>query len=298
MSNVWRLRTLNLKSLAWSVWRQVQKDRVTAQAAQLSFYFLLSIFPLLIALTALLGLFIESASTLDDLLARYLERVAPESVLTLISDTLQEVRRGASGTKLSIGLLGTIWVASSGIAALINALNIAYDVPEGRRWWKRRLVAVALTVVFLTLMFIATLLLIYGPLFIDILASYFRFGTIFEFVWKCVEWVLVLVFVLLAFNILYIYAPNVEHHRWHWLMPGTVAGVLLWVLASLGFKLYLAYFDRYSVTYGSLGAVIIVLLWFYLTGIAVIVGGEINSEIARATNTKPRVKEALHHRSH
>jgi membrane protein len=283
MRSVWRLEGVTWKAFAKRVWEQIVEDRVTGQAAQLAFYFVLAVFPLLLALTALLGFFLQSEATLREALQKYLTSVAPESVSGLLERTLHEVASGSSGEKLSIGFIAALWAASNGMAAIIQAFNIAYDVKETRAWWKQRLVAIGLTVGFLVLITSALALLVYGPALIHWMAEHLGFGGVFTVLGMVLEWLVLLVFLVVAFNILYLYAPNIKHHRWHWLMPGTVAGIGLWLLASFGFKVYLHYFDRYSVTYGSIGAVIILLLWFYLSGIAILVGAEVNSEVEKAS---------------
>lgn len=287
----WHGTHLTFKEFAKQVWQQINEDRVTSQAAELSFFFLLALFPFLLFLASLLGLFLQSDAILHQMLQKYLITVAPESVSDLIDGVLHEVSSSSSGGTLSFGLLFSLWTASNGMVATIDALNIAYDIPEGRRWWKKRLVALLLTVVYLGLALMVLLLLIYGPRLVAWATNYLGYGRLFTVGWTVFEWILALTLIVMAFNIIYIYAPNVKHRRWHWLMPGTVAGIGLWLLVSFGFKLYLLFFDRYSVTYGSIGAVIILLLWFYFTGIALLVGAEVNSLIERSSGQAAQPKE-------
>lgn len=287
MQSGWHLAGLTWRQFLQRVWQQINEDRVTGQSAQLSFYFLLAVFPLLLSLTAVLGLVLQTDSPLHEALRKYLTSVAPGSVSELLDATLQEVTHDSSGGKVSLGLLATLWAASNGMVAIIEALNIVYEVGEARPWWKRRLVGLLLTGTVLGLVFSALILLLYGPRLVDWMGLRFGFGTVLVFLWRVLEWGLVLGFILMAFNLLYIYAPNVKHHRWHWLMPGTAVGVGLWLAASVGFKIYLHYFDRYSVTYGSIGTVIILLLWFYLTGIAILVGAEVNAVLEKASGQRP-----------
>jgi membrane protein len=262
--------------------RRALADSVPGQAARLSFYFLLAIFPLLLFLTALLGMTMQGGVLLDEAL-RYVRAIAPPSAYGLVDGTLREITEGSSGGKLSFGLLFSLWVASSGMVAVIEALNIAYRVKEFRRWWKRRLVAMVLTIGYVLLISVALLLLLYGAHAAEWLAGRFALGDGFLRAWVVGEWLLVLAFVLLAFNLLYLYGPNVTHRSWRWFMPGTAVAVVLWILVSFGFRLYLTYFNRYTATYGSIGAVIVLLLWFHLTGMALLVGGEVNSELERST---------------
>jgi len=287
MLSMWKLGGLTPRKLLKRIWCQFWEDRILDQSAKLSFYFLLSFFPLLLFLTALLGLLLQSGPVLQETLHKYLAAVAPESASGLIDTTLQEIIRGSGGGKLSLALLFALWAASRGMAAIIESLNIAYEVEESRPWWKKHLVALGLTIVSVVLIASALLLMIYGGRLSKIMVSNFGFSSFIAGVWKVLQWPLLLGFVLMAFNILYLYAPNVKHRRWHWLMPGTVVGVMLWLVVSFGFKLYLSLFGRFTVTYGSIGAVIILLLWLYPSGTAILIGGEVNSEIEKASVEKP-----------
>lgn len=281
--SIWKLGGLTWRQLSSRTWHQFWKDRVLDQSAMLSFYLLLSIFPLCLFLIALLGLLLQSGPVLKETLHQYFAAVLPPSASTLIDATLGEISRGSGTLKLSVALLFTWWSASQGMLALVEGLNVAYEVGESRPWWKKYLVASGLTIASLVLFACALLLLIYGGRFSESIASHFGYSGFIVGMWQILTWLLLLAFVLMAFNILYVYAPNVKHRRWHWLMPGTVVGITLWLLGSFGFRLYLSLFNSYTVTYGSIGAVIILLLWLYLSGIAILIGGEVNSEIEKAS---------------
>lgn len=287
---MWRLGGLSWKELVKRVYHEFWEDRVLGQAAQLSFYFLLALFPLLLFLTSLLGLVLQSDAALHDLLNNYFSTVLPGSVSSLVQGTLEEVTQSSNGGKLSFGLVFSLWAASTGVVAIIDALNIAYEVKEFRPWWKRRLVAVALTIGFVVLIISALALMIYGGRLIHWAMGESAVGPAVERAWRAGEWILLIGLVLMAFNILYVFGPNVKRGEWHWIMPGTVVGVVLWLAASFGFKMYLSFADRYSVTYGSIGTVIVLLLWLYLTGAALLLGGEVNSEIEAASETSSQAK--------
>jgi membrane protein len=186
---------------------------------------------------------------------------------------------------LSFGLLAALWAASNGMGAITEALNTAYDVKESRPWWKNRLQAIALTASLSVLIISALLLVLYGGKIVDTLAANFDFGSAFVMTWKIAQWPIVLAFMLLAFALIYYFAPDLREQKWTWITPGAVLGVALWLLASFGFRTYLHFFDSYSATYGSLGAVIILMLWLYLTGVAVLVGGELNAELEHMAAT-------------
>ena len=283
-ASLWRLGGLSWKKLARRVWDETNDDDIFGRAAQLSYYFLLALFPLLLFLTSLLGYFAQAGTELRGELLRYLGTVVPAQASALINTTVDEVSKSSGGGKLSLGLLAALWAASNGMGAICAALNVAYEVKETRSWWKVRLVAVVLTIALSVLILSALLLVLFGGRIADLIAAHFMFGDFFKTAWTILQWPLVLAFVLLAFALIYYVAPDLkERRRWAWITPGSVLAVLLWLLVSFAFRLYLHYFDSYSATYGSLGAVIILMLWFYLTGAAVLIGGEVNSEITFAT---------------
>jgi membrane protein len=260
----------------------MNEDDVWGRAAQLSYYFLLALFPLLLFLVTLLGYFTDASEELRNSLLSYLGRVMPPSALDLVNTTLDEVGNRKGGGKLSFGLLVTLWAASNGMGAISQTLNIAYEVEESRPWWKVRLVSVGLTILLAVLIISALVLVLYGSRLASLIAWYAGLGDTFVLGWKILQWPIVLGFLLFGFGCLYFFAPNLRHQRWEWVTPGAAVAVALWLLASLGFRAYLYFFNSYSATYGSLGALIILMLWFYLTGMAVLVGGEINSELERA----------------
>lgn len=282
MFRTWTLSGLSWKEFFQRLWVQLNEDDVWGRAAQLSYYFLLALFPLLLFLVTLLGYFTDASEELRNSLLSYLGRVMPPSALDLVNTTLDEVGNRKGGGKLSFGLLVTLWAASNGMGAISQTLNIAYEVEESRSWWKVRLVSVGLTILLAVLIISALVLVLYGSRLAGLIAWYAGLGDTFVLAWKILQWPIVLGFLLFGFGCLYFFAPNLRHQRWEWVTPGAAVAVALWLLASLGFRAYLYFFNSYSATYGSLGALIILMLWFYLTGMAVLVGGEINSELERA----------------
>jgi membrane protein len=280
--SAWGLGGLTWKELARRVWAEVNEDDVWGRAAQLSYYFLLALFPLLLFVTTLLGYFAGAGSELRAELLQFLGAVVPAEASDLIFKTVEEVGENAGGGKLSFGVLATLWAASNGMGAITEALNVAYEVKESRPWWKARLVAVGLTLGLSVLILSALVLILFGGTLAEWVAASWSFGSVFVTAWKILQWPVALAFVLAAFALIYYAAPNVKKPSWQWVTPGTVAGVALWLLVSFVFRLYLSYFNSYSATYGALGAVIILMLWFYLTGAAILIGGEVNSEISFA----------------
>ena len=293
MESMWKLGGIGWVQLAKRVWAEINEDDVWGRAAQLAYYFLLALFPLLIFFTAALGLMLGAGEGLRTSLFNYLSQVMPGSAFQLVDSTMTEITGSSGAGKLSFGLLATLWAASNGMGAITQSLNAAYDVKDERPWWKQRLVAVALTMALSVLVIGALLLMLVGGRVADALAAHYELGGFFPIAWKTIQWPLIFAFMVTSFALIYYFAPDVRDQKWMWLTPGSTIGVVLWLLVSLGFKLYLHFFNSYSATYGSLGAVIILMLWLYLTGAAILIGSEINSEIenAAAEQGAPEAKE-------
>jgi len=293
MASLWSIGKLGWLGLAKRVWKEVQEDDVFGRAAQLSYYFLLALFPFLIFLTSIIGLVLGSGTGTRHALFNYLARVMPPSAYQLISSTVTEVSASSSGGKISFGILAALWAASNGLTAITGSLNSAYDLEETRPWWKQRLTAIVLTIALSVLIISALVLVVAGGHIADWLAYHFGLGDTFPLIWKIIQWPVVLACMTFAFALIYYFAPDTREQKWMWLTPGAVIGVVLWLLVSLAFRVYLHFFNSYSATYGSLGAVIILMLWLYLTGAAVLIGGETNSEIenAAAEQGQPEAKE-------
>lgn len=277
MLSCWNLKEFAWKSFGRKLWSL--SGRLMAQSAQLSFYLILAIFPFILFTAALAGLILRQQDALHELLQHHLHAVAPGSVAELLDSALRQVSEGSTGGKLSFGLLFALWAASSGMGALVEALNMAYAVAESRRWWKQKLVSIGLTLGSLVMILLALVTFLYGPRLLDWIFQSVGIGQAVRPIWSIGQWLLFFVLLLFAFNVLYVLGPNVKHREWRWLMPGTVLGMLLWLGLSAGFKVYLMYFNRYSATYGSIGAVMILLIWLYLSGLAILVGGELNAAL-------------------
>ncbi len=268
----------NLKQLLKRIVWRIQDDNVFGRAAQLSYYFLLALFPLLLFLVSLLGYFAQAGSQLRNSLISYLSAIMPPAAVTLVHTTVDEISTSAGSGKMSLGLLAALWAASNGMGAVSETLNTAYNVKETRPWWRVRLISVVLTIMLTVLIVLALAIMFYGGTIGDTIASRFGFSTAFTTSWSIVQWPIALFFILTTFNLIYNFAPNIQGSQRKFFTAGAVVGVVLWLLASFVFRLYLYFFNSYSVTYGSLGAVIILMLWFYFTGIAILIGGEINCE--------------------
>ncbi len=280
--SIWKLSNLSWRALGKRVWLEIYEGSLLMHAAALSFYFLLALFPLMLFLITILGFFAESGTDLRSQLLATLSRIVPYSASALIYTTVDEIGQNADGSKLSFGILTALWIASSGMGAISEALNAMYGVKESRSWWKVRLASIGLTIALAVLIISALLLILYGGEFGEAVTNYFNQTNDFVAIWVIAQVPVVLTFVFLTFAMIYYFAPNLYDQKWYWITPGSVIGILLWLIVSFIFRIYLRYFDTYSVTYGALCAVIVLMLWFYLTGVAILIGGKINAEIEGA----------------
>jgi membrane protein len=278
MKDHW-LGGLALGELAQKIWLEVYEGSVLSRAAELAYYFLLALFPMLIFLTSLIG-FLPDA---QENIFRALASVMPGEAMKLVHETILDVVRNRSGGLISFGVLGALWAASGGVSAVMNALTVAYGVKEDRSFWKVRLIAVGLTVILASLIVVGVILIMFGDRFSVWLAAWLGFGAAFAVFWGVVDYLLGLAFVFLGLQFIYYFGPNIKQ-GWRWITHGAVFAVVSLVIASLLLSLYLRYGPSYSATYGSLGAVIVLMLWLYLIGAAVILGGEVNANIRRAAD--------------
>jgi membrane protein len=293
-ASIWKLGGLTWRRLLRRVWLEIYEGTLLTHAAALSFYFLLALFPLLLFLITMLGFFAESGIEMRNQMLAYLSRIAPVTASLLIATTVDEIARNADGAKLLFGLSTAFWVASSGMIAISEGLNAMYGVREVRPFWKVRLMAVVLTLILALTIISALLLLFYAGEIGAQVAQYFNQSHYFAVLWTVLQAPILLVFLFLAFAVIFYYAPNLYDQRWYWITPGSIVGVTFWLLVSLLFRFYLRHFDSYSVTYGSLGAVIVLMLWLYLTGVAILIGGKINADIENAA-AKAGIPGAKHH---
>jgi membrane protein len=259
----------------------VQAHDVVGYAARLAYFFLFSICPLLIVLTSLLGM-VSGGEQIRSELLQYFQTALPRSAYQLVASTLSEITHQSAPGKLSVGLVFTIASASSGMVAIIQGLNTAYEVREARGWLWRRIVAIELTLAVALLIISALAIFLYGDELGAFIAGNVGFKPLFETAWPFVQWPLVVTFVVLGLALIYRFAPNVPRQHWRSAFPGSAVAFLVWLVASAGLRLYLRFFNTYSTLYGSLGAVMILMLWFYFFGIAVLVGGEVNSVLEQA----------------
>ncbi len=278
------LRTLRVpigwRALLKQTYNELLADNCLGLAAQLAYYFFLALFPALLFLVAVLS-YVPVTNLMDTLLAT-LGRVAPNDVISILQSQIVKIANDRSGGLLTLGMIGTLWSTSSGITAIIDTLNQAYDIREGRPWWKVRLIALALTVALAVFIVVAMTLVLVGPEVAGRVARSIGLGHAFAVTWTILQWPLVFAMVSFALALIYYYAPDAEQ-EWIWITPGSLLATTLWLLVSLGFRFYVQHFASYNATYGTIGGAIVLLLWFYVSGLAVLVGAELNAELEHAS---------------
>ena len=263
----------------------INEDRLFGHAAELGFYFLFALFPALICASSLLGFVARSAHQIFVRLLDYLSLVLPNVAVETVVNTFEDTSLGASSGKLTVGLIAALWSGSAGISAIQDTLNAVYKIVDSRPYLLARIYAIGLTILESAIFTLALACLLgadYAARLIDRRSSDAGIRSAAEIATQLGGWTLATSLVLLSFSVIYYWAPDVKKRKWHWLTPGGVIGIVGWVLASLIFRVYLHYFDSFSLAYGSLGAVMILLMWFYLTGLTILVGAEVNSEIEAA----------------
>lgn len=282
---MWRLRGREWLALGRGVGREIAGDDILGRAAELAYFFLLSVFPLLLFLTTLLGYLAQGQLSAE--LFGYVSTLSPSTDITaLLRGTLLEITLERAGWKLWLGLAVALLAASNGVIAAGRVLNRAYRYPERRPWLLRVGVAVGVTAMFAVLLGTVLAIFFFGEHFAVLVAGALGMDVVFGATWTVAQGLAMVVLAVLGFDLVYNFAPAAGPADRVWLTPGAVFGVVLWLGASLGFRVYLDFFSYYSRIYGSLGAVILLLLWFYLTGAAILIGGEINSEIVAGASAR------------
>lgn len=214
------------------------------------------------------------------------EQMLPTEAYRFLMTTFDQVASGYHQGLLSFGLIALLWAASAGMESVITCLNRTFGARESRAWWKEKLLAIALTIGF-GIFFIAALILIsFGEWLGREIALLLRLGPLFLAVWPVVKLLVIVLLVVLGLEMIYFFAPNTTQ-RWELFSPGTLFALVFWLTISYGFRFYVAKFRVYDVTYGALGGVMLLMLWLYLTGIAILIGGEVNS-VTRSASHKSR----------
>jgi membrane protein len=272
--------TLSWSELLKRTYRDAMDDDALGLAAQLAYYFFLALFPAILCVIALAS-FLPLTSFTDDIVAS-LGRFAPPEMLSIIQEQMIRLSEGNDGGLLGIGLLGAIWSSSAAMVAMISAMNKAYDIEEGRAWWKVRITAVVLTAGLAIFIVLAFGLIVAGPQVADGLASRFGLGTVFVWTWKVLQWPVAFAFAVTGIGLVYYFAPDAEQD-WAWITPGSLLAAGLLVIGSLGFRYYVVTFGAYEATYGAIAGVILLMLWFYLAGLVLVIGAEVSAEIEHAS---------------
>jgi membrane protein len=280
------MRAVNLEMPAR--WRDALRDaggellegKCFAWAASLAFYFFLALFPALLFVVSLAG--VLPVEHLIDRMVAMLSRVAPGDVVAIARQQFIQIARQPHGGVLTLSLLAALWSTSSGMTAIVDTLNQAYRLPERRSWWRIRLTAVALTIALTVITLLALVLVMVGPTAARYVAEWLDLGPQFPWLWNIVRWPLAFALVVAAIGSIYRFAPDTSH-EWVWITPGSVTAATLWLLGSVAFRVYLSHFADYQKTYGAIGGVMVALLWFYVTSLAILIGAQLDAAIARAS---------------
>ena len=269
-----------LKSALVRTYADVESNHTLQMAAALSYYFVMALFPALIFLSAIVA-FLPVAGLFDQVLD-LMSRFVPPDGMDIVRKVLADVVTPNRGTFLSLGFLATLWTASGGFAAAIEALNIAYDAEETRPFWKTRPLAMMLTLLIGLLLLVALAVMILGPHFGQWLANRMHLSRVWLWAWPYFHWMISVAFTVLAVEALYFLAPNVKQ-RFRATLPGAIFAIMFWIGLSYLLGIYFRTFANFNKTYGTLGAGIALMVWLYWTGFAMLVGAELNAELAKRT---------------
>jgi membrane protein len=260
--------------------REAMADDIFGMSAQLSYYFFFALFPALLLLIAIASYF--PMQTLVGQVFKSMSGFAPPEALSIITEQIQKITDAKPGGLLTFGVAAAIWSSSSAMSAIINTLNRAYDIEEGRPWWSVQLTAILLTLAVAVFILVSFALVIVGPTLAEKLAVSLHLGTAFEWTWKILQWPIVFGLASIGIALVYYYAPDAEQD-WVWLTPGSIFATTLWLIASLTFKYYVVNISSYAATYGAIGGVMVLMLWLYISGAVILLGAEMNAEIEHAS---------------
>lgn len=256
---------------------KADESDVFNRAAQAAFYFAFALFPLIFFLVSFFGLVLDSTDRLKAELFEYLRQVMPDSVFVLVRNTVLEVAASSSSGKLTLGLIVALWSASAGVDAVRAALNSIYGLKERRNWLINKAQSIILTFVVTILAGLALGIVFYGWQLVQLGSTSIGVPITSPYILVAIQWISILLIMLVACEVIYNFLPDFRQFKWIWITAGSLVAIGLWLLLTGGFRLYLHYFNTYDRTYGSLGAVIIMLLWLYLTALVIMIGGLINA---------------------
>jgi membrane protein len=283
------LNGVGTRQFAKELYQETSEDDIFNGAAALGFYLTLAIFPAMIFLMAIIPYL--PIANVDQAIMDLLRQALPATAADMFQGVVQEITSQQRGGLLSFGIIATLWASSAGMYAIMQQLNITYDIKESRGFLKARLTAIGLSVLFAVLILGGFSLIVLGGQIQEWLGQRFGFSDALLMFFVVFRWAMIVLVLLLAFALIYYLAPDVKQ-RFVFITPGSIVGVLLLVIASIGFAFYAQNFGNYNATYGSIGAVIILMLWLYIAGLSILVGSEIN---ALVEHHSPRGKEKGEH---
>ncbi len=271
---------LSWKELGRRTFKSILSDNLLDLAAQQAYYFFFALFPAILTIISIASFF-PIANLVGESIT-LLGRFAPGDVLRIITDQMEKISSSNHGGVLTFAFVLTLWSTSGAMVSIITTLNAAYGITEGRPLWKVRLTALALTMGMSVFIVLSMALVLAGPAVGEHLAGSLHLGGAFKWTWWILQWPVVFALVATGIGVVYYFAPDAEQD-WAWITPGSIFATLLWVVVSLAFKLYITYFGSYNETYGTLGAFVVLLTWFYLSGLSILIGAEMNAEIEHAS---------------
>lgn len=286
-------RELDWKVFFSKLWRRVLETDIFDRSAQIAFFFTFALFPLLFFLVSLFGMIIGTTDALRDELFAYLHTLMPPVVFSLVSTTVLEIVRSSSSTKLVLGLAAALWAASAGVDGIRNALNAVYGLKECRTWWHTKLQSVLVILVMVLLVGSVLLVVFYGGKVTAFLFVSSGEGLSYWLSWS-IQWLTILTILLIACELIYNLLPAFRPRKWVWLTAGSVVAILSWIVLTGAFRLYLQYFNSYDRTYGSLGAVVVTMLWLYFTAMSIMIGGIINVVLSEMNCQSDLLESPIH----
>jgi len=276
---------------------EFREDNLSDWAAALTYYGLLSLFPALIAMVSLIGIFGDPKTTTQSL-TEIITELGPESAAETFSGPIESIveNRGTAGIAFVLGLAVALWSASGYVGAFMRASNVIYETPEGRPFWKLRPLQIAVTLAMIVMMaLLAVGLVLTGPV-VEAIASPIGLSSTAVDVWNIAKWPVMAAIFLLLVAVLYYASPNVKLRGFKWVTPGSLVAIVVWIVASAAFALYVANFGSYDKTYGTLGGLVALLIWFWITNIAILFGHQLNAERERSLEIEegtPRAEQEI-----
>jgi membrane protein len=286
MSSTFGEKFVFIKTLLFRLYDKFWEEDILSRSAQVAFYLSFSLFPLLLFLVNLFGIILGQADDLRLELFSYLRQIMPSSAYFLVQKTILEVTENSSGGKLTFGFLIALWSASAGMDSLRVALNHVYRTKETRSWWRTKFDSLILTLLLIFLLSFVLGIVFYGWKFLSLILALINLPIESFLILQMIQWVSFILVLLLTFGVVYKYLPNQKDVKCSWVSPGSLTAIVLWLLLTNGFRVYLNYFNNYDKTYGSLGAVMILMLWLYLTALVILIGGAINAILEEMENER------------